>query len=147
MLFALALMTGVLGFSTWFWVKSPAILIEYNTQIIVQNGYPVQDPGVDPFSAGGFQVNWQSVKYSYLYNSKEHTSSFIGFFLLFNNELPWEEESKKKRISAYIFPLIPAISVVKAGIDFRLVVILLLFGAMSHFISYWLNSVTKLNIK
>jgi hypothetical protein len=144
-LFALAFLTGALGFSTWFWVKSSAILVEYNTQIIVQNGYPVQDPGVNP-STGGFQVNWQSVKYSYLYNGREYTSSFIGFFLPFNNELPWDEEGNKKEISAYVFPLIPAISVVKTGFDFRPMVFLVVFGTMSHFINYWLISVLKIKI-
>ncbi len=146
-LFALAFLTGVLGSSTWFWVKSPAVLVEYETEIIIQNGYPVQDPAVNPSPGGSFQANWQSVKYSYLYKGTEHTSSFLGFFLPFNNELPWgEERNKKKEISAYVFPLIPSVSVAKTGIDFRLVAILVLIGTLSHLTDYCLNIIIKYGI-
>ncbi len=141
-LFALSFVICVLGFSTWFWVKSPAILLEYDTQIIVQAGYPVQDPGANPYTRG-YQANWQSVKYSYVYKDVEYFSSFSGFFLPFNNEFSWDQKNNKKEISAYVFPFIPSISVVKTGTDFRIVAFLILFGGIFHYIHYWVNS--KLN--
>ena len=128
----LALATGValfvIGMSTYLWTPVTANLIDYSTSTTVQYGYSNTEVLASAYK-GGLTTEWESVKYNYKFDEHEYHSSFIGFYLPFNNDLPFNKTIYRMgKITVYVLPFISRLSVIKRGFDGRLVGVLLLIG-------------------
>ncbi|WP_019028975.1 hypothetical protein [Colwellia piezophila] len=131
---AIGLLLFILGMSTFFWSPTKALLNDYSTSKTVQYGYTNVEYIARAYK-GGSITEWQSVSYSYKFNNEKYTSSFMGFYLPFNNKLPINTLKRYNEvITAYVLPFIPRVSVIKKGFDYRLVGVFLLIGITILFI-------------
>ena len=123
-----------LGMSTLLQTPVTGFLNDYSTGTTVQYGYSNTQHVASAYK-GGLETEWQSVNYSYKFNSHKYNSFFIGFYLPFNNELPINTLKRYNEvITVYVLPFMPRVSVIKKGFDYRLVGVFLLIGISILFI-------------
>ncbi|WOH37416.1 hypothetical protein RI844_18975 [Thalassotalea fonticola] len=110
----------LMGLSTYFWQEVSGEVIDYKN-------FKQSIPGtmVGRSHIGGYANDWESLNYRYTFNTKEYQSSFVGFYLPFNNHIADELVTNDDKVRVFVFPLFGAVSVVKQGVGYALTLVLL----------------------
>ena len=132
---ALGIVSIALGASTYLWDEAKISSFSKTEHATIQNGYGGVNVSGGKAYTGGDPTIWQQVSYNYEYKGESYSSWFIGFYLPFGIKL---SDSGEEMESVYVLPLIPNISVLIRGIDFRLIFIFLAIAFSILYLRNWL---------
>ena len=88
--------------------------------------YTARTDGARPYS--GHTDKWHKIEYSYEVDGSKHKSQFIGLYAPINLDLSHLGEDG---ITVYYMPYFEGVSLIKRGVDWRVCVAILFFGASS----------------
>ncbi|WP_448245320.1 hypothetical protein [Thalassotalea agariperforans] len=128
----------ILGLSTHYWHPTKAKINDYSTNTTkYYNGW-FQYGYTEPLVKNASSIDtWQAVNYTYEVDEYLYESSFIGFYLPLNIKMPFNEITYYyDEAVVYVLPVIPQISVLKVGVDLRLIAILFGLGLSILYLRY-----------
>jgi hypothetical protein len=128
--FSIAATLFLLGISTYWWVPVEAKISYINNKNICLSGYTSTNRY--DLNSTRNQCSYTTVRYYYNVEDTTYSSSFIGFVIPINISL--EKKSYGNLSRAYYAPFFANFSVLKNGVDYFLILTLLLFGWILFYI-------------